>query len=102
MTSVSSYALASAPRLATTQAQAALSKAQVELSSGKLADIGLGLGSTTGTYVSFGVQTNQLQSIVDSNSTTATTLSAATTGLDALRTTASTFLDSLTLSLIHI
>ena len=96
MTSISSYALSAAPRLTVTQAQAALSKAQVELSSGKLADIGLGLGSATGTYVSLGAQASRLQSIVDSNGTTATTLTAATTGLDALRSTASTFLASLT------
>ncbi|WP_237479979.1 flagellar hook-associated family protein [Lichenibacterium dinghuense] len=96
MTSISSYALTASPRLTVMQAQAALSKAQVELSSGKLADIGLGLGSSTGTYVSLGAQASRLQSIKDSNATTATTLTAATTGLDALRTTASAFLASLT------
>jgi flagellar hook-associated protein 3 FlgL len=96
MTSISSYALSSAPRLTVSQAQTALSKAQVELSSGKLADIGLGLGSTTGTYVSLGAQSSRLQSIIDSNSTTSTTLAAATSGLDALRTTATAFLASLT------
>ena len=96
MTSISSYALSSAPRLTVNQAQAALSKAQVELSSGKLADIGLGLGSSTGTYVSLGAQASRLQSIIGSNSTTSATLAAATTGLDALRTTATAFLSSLT------
>ena len=96
MTSISSAALTAAPRLAVTQAQAALSKAQVELSSGRLADIGLGLGATTGSYVSLSGQQGRLQAIQDSNATTATTLSAATTGLDALRTTATSFLASLT------
>ncbi len=80
MTGISSYALTASPRLTVTQAQAALSKAQVELSCGKLADIGLGLGSGTGTYVSLGAQASRLQSIKDSNSTTATTLAAATAG----------------------
>ncbi len=96
MTSISSYAITAAPRLTVMQAQAALSKAQVELSSGKMADIGLGLGSSTGAYVSLSAQQNRLTSIQSSNATTAATLTAATTALDALRTTASSFLASLT------
>ena len=96
MTSISSYALSSAPRYTVDQAQAALSKAQVELSSGKMADIGLGLGSSSGSYVSLNAQQNRLNAIQSSNTTTAATLTAATTALDALRTTASSFLTSLT------
>ena len=96
MTNVSSYALAASPRLTVSQAQQALSKAQVELSSGKFADIGLGLGSSSGNYVSLGNQQSRLQAIKDSNGTTASTLTAAYSGLDALRTTATSFLASLT------
>lgn len=96
MTSISTAALTAAPRLTVMQAQAALSKAQVELSSGSFADIGLGLGGDTGTYVSLAAQQGRLQSITASNSTTSATLTAATTALDALRTTASSFLSSLT------
>ena len=97
MTSISSYALAASPRLVVAQAQAALSKAQVELSSGgRLADIGLGLGSTTGTYLSLNAQQSRLQAIQSSNATTAATLTASTTALDTLRITASSFLTSLT------
>lgn len=96
MTSISTSALSAAPRLSVIQAQNALSKAQVELSSGKLADIGLGLGSATGTYVSLGVQSGRLQAVKSSNATTAATLTAVTTSLDAMRATASQFLDQLT------
>ncbi len=98
MTSISSYALTTAPRLAVAQAQAALSTAQVELSSGKLADIGLGLGSATGGYISLNTQQSRLQAITDSNNTTSTTLTTANSTLDALRTTATSFLASLTQS----
>jgi len=48
------------------QAQAALSQAQIELASGRLADIGTGLGRTTGEYVALGAQQTRLQSIKDS------------------------------------
>lgn len=93
---ISTAALSAASRLSVTQAQAALVKAQVELSSGKLADIGLGLGSATGRYVSFTAQGQRLQAMVDSNAGTATRLSATTTALDAMRATATSFLASLT------
>jgi flagellar hook-associated protein 3 FlgL len=98
MTSISSYALAYAPRLAVTQAQTALSIAQVELSSGHFADIGLSLGSATGNYISLNTQQSRLQAITDTNSTTSTTLTTANSTLDALRTTATSFLASLTQS----
>ncbi len=96
MTSISSYALNAAPRLIVAQAQAALSKAQVELSSGKMADIGVGLGSATGAYLALSAQQNKLTAMQSSNATTAATLTASTTELDALRTTASSFLNALT------
>ena len=98
MTPISTAALTSSPRLSVLQAQAALSKAQVELSSGKLADLGLGLGGATGQYVSLSVQGSRLRSMVDANAITATKLSATTTALDAMRTTATSFLASLTLA----
>ncbi len=98
MTSISTPALTAAPRLTVQQAQAALAKAQVEVSSGKMADIGLGLGSGTGTYVALSAQQSRLQAIKDSNGTTAATLSATTSALDALRATATSFLASLTQS----
>ena len=98
MTSISSYALTSAPRLAVTQAQTALSRAQVELSSGKLADIGLGLGGATGQYISLSGQQNRLQALTSANGTTSATLATSNSVLDALRATATSFLASLTQS----
>jgi flagellar hook-associated protein 3 FlgL len=98
MTSISTYALAASPRLTVTQAQQALATAQVEVSSGKFADIGLGLGGSSGTYVALGAQQSRLQAIKDANGTTAATMSTAYSALDALRTTATSFLASLTQS----
>jgi len=92
----STTALLSAPRQTVMQAQAALSQAQIELASGRLADIGTGLGRTTGEYVALGAQQTRLQSIKDSNAGTATRLAATTAGLDTLRGTASSFLSLLT------
>ena len=96
MTSISNAALTAAPRQFTAQAQAALARAQTELSSGRLADIGLGLGGTTGRYVSLAAQGSRLQAIKDSNATASTKLTATTTALDALRATATSFMASLT------
>ena len=98
MTSISTFALAASPRLTVTQAQQALAKAQVEVSSGKFADIGLGLGGGSGTYVSLNAQQNRLQAIKDANGTTAATMTSAYSALDTLRTTATSFLASLTQS----
>ena len=96
MTSISTYALTAAPRLAVQQAQASLTQMQIELTSGSLADVGLGLGGTTTRYLSLNQQNDSLQAFTKSNGTVATQLSATTTGLDAIRTAASSFLTSLT------
>ena len=96
MNAISSNALTAAPRLAVQQAQAALSRAQIELTSGRLADVGLGLGASTARYLSLNQQNDALQRFTGSNATVATQLSATTGGLDAIRTAASSFLSSLT------
>ena len=98
MTSISTFALAASPRLTVNQAQQALAKAQVEVSSGKFADIGLGLGGGSGTYVALSAQQSRLQGIKDDNATTAATMTTTYSALDALRTTATSFLASLTQS----
>ena len=94
--SISTPALVAAPRLSVTQAQTALSKAQIELSSAKLADIGIGLGDETGQYVSYNAQQSRLEALTQGNVSTATRLSTTTTSLDALRTTANTFMSAMT------
>ena len=96
MLAISTPALVAAPRLSVIQAQAALSKAQVELSSGKLADIGTGLGDQTGQYTSYNEQQGLLQGLTQGNATTTTRLSTTTTALDALRETANAFMSNLT------
>ena len=52
MVYISSLALSSASRASVMQAQSSLAKVQQELSSGKMADIGLGLGSGSAQFVS--------------------------------------------------
>ena len=96
MLAISTPSLIAAPRLSVLQAQAALSKAQIELSSGKLADIGTGLGDQTGQYTSYNVQQSLLQGITQGNATTSTRLSTTTTALDSLRTAANSFMSDLT------
>lgn len=95
MVYISTPALANSARAPVMQAQAALAKAQQELSTGKLADIGLGLGSGSGELVSLEQQQNRLQTISDSNTVATTRLTATTSAINALQTTATNFLSVL-------
>lgn len=96
MVYISSPALGLASRQAVMQVQAELSNAQVELSSNKRADIGIGLGSTSGRYLSLKAEQTQLKAITDDNALTSTRLSATDGGLSTLRTAATSFLANLT------
>ncbi len=96
MTYISSQALTASSRQAVLQAQSQLARVQKQLSSGTLADVGLGLGSSSGQYVGLTNQQNQLQAITDDNSLAATRLASTATALTSLQTTASSFLSSLT------
>ena len=66
------------------QAQASLAKAQQELSSGRMADIGLGLGAASGQLISLSEQQSRLQSLTDSNALATTRLSATSSAIGAL------------------
>lgn len=92
---VSSLVLSGAARAGVMQAQSALSKAQQELSTGKLADVGLGLGSGSRELVQIEQQQNRLQAISDSNAVATTRLTATTSAINALQTTATNFLSVL-------
>lgn len=96
MVYVSTPALGLASRQAVMQTQAELAKDQTELSSGKIADIGLGLGSASGSYLSLKAEQAQLKAITDANALAGTRLTATASGLSALQKTASSFLASLT------
>lgn len=78
------------------QAQASLAKAQQELSSGRMADIGLGLGAASGQLISLSEQQSRLQSLTDSNALATTRLSATSSAIGALNASATSFLASLT------
>ena len=95
MVYISTPALANSARAPVMQAQAALAKAQQELSTGKLADIGLGLGAGSSGLVSLEQQQNRLQAISDSNTVATTRLTATTSAINSLQTTATNFLSVL-------
>ena len=78
------------------QAQSDLAKTQKELSSGTMADVGLGLGSTSGQLVSLSQQQTRLQAVLDGNTNASTRLSSTASALTGLQTAAASFLSSLT------
>lgn len=98
MVYISSQAITAAGRQGVMQAQADLARTQKELSSGTMADVGLGLGSTAGQFVSLSQQQTRLQAILDSNATTSTRLNSTATALTSLQTAAGNFLSSLTVA----
>lgn len=98
MVYISSPSISTASRQSVMQAQSALAKAQAELSSGKLADPGLTLGSGSGQLVALSAEQNRLQTLTTTNAMASTRLTATSSSLDALRTAASAFLTTLTTS----
>ncbi len=95
MTYVSSLSLSSPIRQSVLQAQSALTQAQTEISSGAPADLGLTLGSRTGTVLSLRSQIDQLNGYTSSNASAATRLSATASTLSTLLSTAQTTAASL-------
>ena len=88
MTYISTSSLTSPLRSYVLQAQSALSQAQTEVASGAPADLGLTLGSQTGSVLSMKSQVDQLNGYTSSNNVTATRLSATSNALEAMLTSA--------------
>lgn len=95
MVYVSSQVLSLAPRSAVMQSQSDLAKAQQELASGKLADVGLGLGGQSGQLVSIAAQSGRLQGFVDTNALATARLQSTTAAINTMQGTASSYLATL-------
>ena len=75
-------------RTSVSQAQAALTQAQTEISSDAPADLGLTLGGQTGTALSFRSEIDSLNTYSGSNTVATTRLSATSNALDTMLTSA--------------
>ena len=96
MVYVSSTSFTLASRQSTMQIQSALTDDQTELSSGVVVDAGLTLGGRSSNFVDLTQQKSLLSSLTSNNTLATTRLSTANTALDAIRTSASSFLSALT------
>lgn len=95
---VSSSAVAQAMRYSLMRMQTELVGAQKEVSTGRVADMGLALGSRTGEAVSFKRDMDRLNGIIDSNSLVSARMSATQDALTQMTTAAQSFLQTLTAS----
>jgi flagellar hook-associated protein 3 FlgL len=96
---VSSASISEAVRHSVMRAQIELTKAQKEVSTGRVADVGLALGARTGQSVSFSRDFARLQGIVDTNALASARLSSTQAALNEVTTIAQSFLATITNSL---
>jgi flagellar hook-associated protein 3 FlgL len=89
---ISTEYLSSASRLSLQQLQAKLSDAQKEVSTGRLADVGLSLGYKTGQTVTLRQELARLQTITDTNGLVNTRLDATQSALKTLVDNAQSFM----------
>jgi flagellar hook-associated protein 3 FlgL len=94
-TSVSSAAISNAMRYQQGRMQVDLVKAQKEMDTGRVADVGLALGTRTAQSVTFARDLDRLNGIVDSNALIASRLSSTQDALGQLVDTAQTLLSAL-------
>ena len=96
MTYISSQSLTSPLRLSVLQAQAALTQDQTEIASGAPADLGLTLGAQTGSDLSLKSSIDQLNAYTGSNAVATTRLSATSSALDTMISSAQAISAALT------
>jgi flagellar hook-associated protein 3 FlgL len=94
-TSVSSAAISNAMRYSQNRMQVDLVKAQKEMDTGRVADVGLALGARTTQSVTFQRDLDRLKGIVDSNALISSRLSSTQDALGQLTDTAQTLLAAL-------
>jgi flagellar hook-associated protein 3 FlgL len=94
-TFISTAAMGQATRASIMKLQAQLAVAQKEVASGRRADVGLSLGYETGQAVALRQEHARLTTIVDTNGPVATRLDATQATLQAMATSAQSFLDQL-------
>jgi flagellar hook-associated protein 3 FlgL len=93
---ISSQSITGAMRQSILTMQTQLAQAEKEQATGRLADVGVSIGSQTRQTVSLRGQQSQLQAITDSNATVATRLSTTVQALTGIQETAQSFLNNLT------
>ncbi|MBY6240585.1 flagellar hook-associated family protein [Methylosinus sp. Sm6] len=93
ITSTASFANALRRTIVDTQNQ--VSKAQVEVSTGRVADLGLSLGGAAARDLSLGVRSADLESIANSNAVITARLDTTETALSTIAETAQNFLETL-------
>ena len=94
-TFLSTSAISAATRLSVAQTQAKLAKAQKEVTTGRLADVGASLGYKTGQALSLRQDHARLKTIIDTNSVVSTRLSATQAALKSLADDAQLFVSQL-------
>jgi flagellar hook-associated protein 3 FlgL len=96
MVSITSTAsLVNALRRSILETQNQMTKAQVEVSTGRVADLGLALGGDTGPDVALGIRSADLASIASSNAVIAARLESTATTLTTIANTAQDFFETL-------
>ncbi len=93
---VSTSAISQALRYQLSKAQAELTRAQKEVQTGRVADIGLALGTKTSISVSFTRDMDRMSGIIDSNALVSARLSATQNALSQVSSSAQTYLSALT------
>jgi len=94
--SVSTAAISQALRYSLVRAQLDLTKAEKEVQTGRVADIGLALGTRTTMMVSFTRDMERMSGVADSNALVSARLSATQNSLSQISSAAQTFLAALT------
>lgn len=94
-TFVSSAAVSQAMRYSMLRMQSELVKAQQEVSTGRVADVGLALGARTGQSVSLARDIDRLNGLLDTNGLVDARLTSTQAGLTQLHASAETFLGTL-------
>lgn len=95
-TFVSTASISEAMRYSVARTQVELTKAQKEVSTGRVADVGLALGSRTGQSISFTRDFARLQGIVDTNGLASARLTATQNALGDISEIAQSFMATLT------
>lgn len=93
--SISTKSLSEATRSALLKAQSALAVAQKEATTGRLADVGLGLGFRAGQTVSLRNHYARLETIIETNAVAKSRLSATQAALEAIAEDAESFVGAL-------
>ena len=94
-TFAATHALVNANRVQMMKLQAELATAQKELATGRLADVGLGLGGQTGQVISLRQEYSRLEAITHTNSIVAARLEATQASVDLIAAGAEAFLAAL-------